>query len=204
MKSRISALMDGELERGDESDALKALAADGEARDAWRTYHLISDALRDTRLLTGSFAERVAARLADEPTVIAPGRLAPAAGDTRRFALSAAAGVAAVALVGWLAFAPQQPSAPAPQLARSAQPAATPQSAPAPQLVQSAQPAAAPQSAPAPQALAAAPKEAAQVAPPSAADDYLLAHQAYSPRNSLQGVAPYVRTVSGAALAGKK
>jgi predicted acyltransferase len=38
--------------------------------------------------------------------------------------------------------------------------------------------------------------ETAQVAPPDAANDYLLAHQGYSPRNSLQGVAPYVRTVS--------
>jgi sigma-E factor negative regulatory protein RseA len=40
---------------------------------------------------------------------------------------------------------------------------------------------------------------ATQVAPPDSADDYLLAHQGYSPRNSLQGVAPYVRTVSGEA-----
>ncbi len=36
----------------------------------------------------------------------------------------------------------------------------------------------------------------AQVPPPDATNDYLLAHQGYSPRNSLQGVAPYVRTVS--------
>ena len=31
---------------------------------------------------------------------------------------------------------------------------------------------------------------------PSAANDYLLAHQAFSPKISLQGMAPYVRTVS--------
>ena len=30
--------------------------------------------------------------------------------------------------------------------------------------------------------------------------DYLLAHQVYSPRNSLQGVVPYVRTVSAEAV----
>ncbi len=41
------------------------------------------------------------------------------------------------------------------------------------------------------------PVETARVAPPEAADDYLLAHQGYSPRNSLQGMAAYVRTVSG-------
>jgi hypothetical protein len=31
---------------------------------------------------------------------------------------------------------------------------------------------------------------------PTQANDYLLAHQAFSPRVSLQGMAPYVRTVS--------
>ena len=41
----------------------------------------------------------------------------------------------------------------------------------------------------------------AQTAPkivplPSATNDYLLAHQGFSPRMSLQGVQPYVRTVS--------
>jgi hypothetical protein len=39
---------------------------------------------------------------------------------------------------------------------------------------------------------------------PAATDDYLLAHQGYSPRNRLQGVAPYVRTVSGQALESKR
>jgi sigma-E factor negative regulatory protein RseA len=186
MKSRVSALMDGELEQHEAHVALKALAADGEARDAWRTYHLISDALRETRLLSNNFAQRVAARLAEEPTVVAPGRLAPPLQGARWFALSAAASVAAVALVGWLAFAPQQEPASAPQLARAPQPASAAQPALASQPATVAQ------------------KEAAQVAPPSSADDYLLAHQAYSPRNSLQGVAPYVRTVSGQAVTRKK
>jgi hypothetical protein len=31
---------------------------------------------------------------------------------------------------------------------------------------------------------------------PSATNDYLLAHQIFSPHGSLQGMAPYVRTVS--------
>jgi hypothetical protein len=45
---------------------------------------------------------------------------------------------------------------------------------------------------------AAVPKEVkpAVVALPSGANDYLLAHQAFSPRMSLVGMAPYVRTVS--------
>jgi hypothetical protein len=38
--------------------------------------------------------------------------------------------------------------------------------------------------------------QAVNVPLPSAANDYLLAHQGFSPRVSLQGMAPYVRTVS--------
>jgi hypothetical protein len=34
---------------------------------------------------------------------------------------------------------------------------------------------------------------------PSGTNDYLLAHQAFSPRMSLQGMTAYVRTVSGPA-----
>lgn len=198
MKSKISAMMDGELDSGELNEPLTALGADAEARESWRTYHLISDALRETRLLSGGFAQQVAARLAAEPTVVAPGRLAPRPQGARWVALSAAASVAAIALVGWLAFVPQQEPGSVPQLARAPQPAAQPatmaqpaavaQSAGGSQLVSVTQPAAVAQ------------KEAAQVPPPSAADDYLLAHQTYSPRNSLQGVAPYVRTVSGQAV----
>ena len=44
-----------------------------------------------------------------------------------------------------------------------------------------------------------APMEIAQNIPA----EYLLAHQAYSPRNSLLGVAPYVRSVSAEAAPGK-
>ncbi len=47
-----------------------------------------------------------------------------------------------------------------------------------------------------PVAQSAAQAEIAKVAPPEAASDYVLAHQGYSPRISLQGMAPYVRTVS--------
>lgn len=164
MKSRISELMDGELD-GDEAGAmLAALGKEGEARETWRAYHLISDALHDTRMLSPDFAARVAARLADEPTVLAPAPQ-PAPRRARWLALKAVASVAAVAIVGWLAFGPQQvPQVPVAE---------------------------------APRAASVAKSGPVRVPPPAAADDYLLAHQRYSPRNSLQGMAPYVRTVSG-------
>jgi sigma-E factor negative regulatory protein RseA len=172
MKAGISEFMDSELDGREAEAMLAALREEGETREAWRAYHLISDALHDTRMLSPDFAARVAARVAGEPTVLAPATR-PAPRRAHRLALQLAAGVAAFALVSWLAFGPQQA-----------------QQVPAPV-------AQAPGAAPAAQA------EPVGVPPPAAAADYLLAHQRYSPRNSLQGMAPYVRTVSGEAGARK-
>jgi sigma-E factor negative regulatory protein RseA len=153
--------MDGEL---DDRHAIEGLKSDAQAQEAWRTYHLIGDALRGTPTLSEGFAARVAWRLADEPTVLAPGRLP--AERRPRFAMAAAASVAAVALVGWLAFAPQPQPVPAPVVAKAEKP--LPIQKPKPAIVPL----------------------------PSATNDYLLAHQGFSPRLALQGMAPYVITVS--------
>ncbi len=165
MKSRISALMDGELARHEAGGTLDALRDEGDARAAWRSYHLISDSMRDTRLLSAGFSARVAAKLAREPAVLAPSPRRRQAVQAPAWALAAAASLA-VAFVGGSAFLMMQEGTDSPP-----QIAALPVTqAPATDL--------------------------AQVPPPDAANDYLLAHQGYSPRNSLQGVAPYVRTVS--------
>jgi sigma-E factor negative regulatory protein RseA len=169
MKDRISQLMDGELDDRSAADTIKACARGGEALEAWGTYHLIGDAMRDSRVLPAGFSARVMRRLEAEPTVLAPQRPRP---DSRSWlALSAAASFAAVALVGWLAFAPQPGVAP--QLAQAPKPAAEAQ--------------------PAPTAMT-----------PSAANEYLLAHQGFSPRVSFQGMAPYVRNVSDQARGPRK
>jgi sigma-E factor negative regulatory protein RseA len=160
MSEKISALVDGELQGRSAGEAMDALR-EAQAREAWRTYHLIGDTLRGTRELGGDFSARLAWRLADEPTVLAPPRAAP---EPRRwFPLPVAASLAAVALVGWLAFAPQQQApVPAPVVAK------------------------------------AAPEERKPVIVPlpTATNDYLLAHQGFSPRLALQGMTPYVITVS--------
>ena len=189
MKSKISALMDGDLERHEAAALLDALRAEGEMRDAWRTYHLIGDAMHDTRMLSPGFAGRVAARLAAEPTVMAPARLAPAA-RPRWQLLSAAASIAAVAMVTSVWFVLQDGADPASQVAQSHK--AAPLAAAAP--------AAAPLTA---QATARTSAPTALVPPPDSANDYLYAHQGYSPRVSLQGAAPYVRMVSGEARPAK-
>jgi sigma-E factor negative regulatory protein RseA len=159
MKERISALMDGELEGRAADEAIESLRGEGEALESWRMYHLISDGLRDTRLLSAGFIVRVSQRLAEEPTVLAPGRL-PGRTPAQRFAYAAAASVAAIGLVSWLAFGPQ------------------------PRVVQE------------PIAKVETPVSPVTVPLTSAANDYLLAHQGFSPRVSLQGMVPYVRTVA--------
>jgi len=115
MKDRISALMDGELDDRGAAELIDALGRDREALLAWRSYHVISDAMREGRLLSEGFAARLSERLAAEPTVLAPRALQ---GQSRRwYALSAAASLAAVTLVGWMAFAPQPQVVPAPVVA---------------------------------------------------------------------------------------
>jgi len=89
-----------------------------------------------------------------------------------------AASIAAVALVGWMALAPRPASV---ELAKT--PIGGPHDVPA--LVRQPVP-----------ALVRQPLT-------EAARDYLIAHQVYSPRNSLQGVAPYVRSVSAEAVPAK-
>jgi sigma-E factor negative regulatory protein RseA len=111
---KISAFMDGEI-IGEEAGAQwRRLKDDERLRASWDAYHLIGDTLRGEKLwLSPEFTARLRARLADEPTVLAPRprvRLQPA---VRRFALPVAASMGGIALVAWLAvfsnpFAPQK------------------------------------------------------------------------------------------------
>lgn len=164
MREQVSAMVDGELDDQELSELLLAMHKSEDAGRAWNEYQLISDALQDTAPLSAGFGARLSARLEAEPTVLAPKRPARSADRTRWMALSAAASFSAVALVGWLAFAPQQDMNPGAPIAQ--------------------------------QAVAPAVQVADQAPLPQATNDYLLAHQTYSPRSNLQGIAPYVRTVS--------
>jgi sigma-E factor negative regulatory protein RseA len=161
MNDRISALMDGELDEKSAAQLIEALSRDADAVRTWRRYHLIGDAMRGGLPLSDGFTERLAQRLATEPTVLAPRRIRTE--SPRLFTVSAAvASLAAVAFVGWMAFAPQTHLVPAP-VAQVQPPAET---------------------------------KPVLVPLPNAANDYLLAHQGFSPRVSLQGMAPYVLTVA--------
>jgi len=167
---KISALMDGELDDRQAREQLVRLKQDDELAGCWHTFHIIGDALRGEPVLSQGFSRRLADRLDGEPTVLAPRRIAVKRIAT--YALSAAASVSAVALVGWIAFV-NNPFGPQAELAKA--PVSTPAS-PAP----------------------ATPTQLASVPSDGTMNDYLIAHQGFSPSTSIQGVVPYIRTVSGA------
>jgi sigma-E factor negative regulatory protein RseA len=155
MNERISTLMDGEADESELARNLVLLRSNTDLRRTWDTYHLIGDTLRGQ--VAPALAGRVSERLAAEPTVLAPQRRATRGRIAQRV-FSAAAGVAGVALVAWLALPGLKPE---------------------------------------PQQVAASPPGAAPAVTPVAVgvENYLLAHQSFSPAGAMQGVAPYVRTV---------
>ena len=167
---RISELMDGELETREAQRQFARIRQDQSLAHCWSTYHLIGDALRGERPLARELSGKVALKLADEPTVLAPRSYAP----TKRaatYAISIAASLSAVTLVVWIAFfnnplAPQSP----------AEVAAVPPSQPA---------------------LSVASEELASVPSEGNMNEYLRAHTEYSPSTAIQGLAPYIRSVSG-------
>jgi len=174
---KISALMDSELDEQQAREQFSRLNRDENLADSWHTFHRIGDALRGDRELSRDFGSRLAARLKDEPTVLAP-RHSP----VRRFttyALSAAASLSAIALVGWVALGgdPQTP-----------QPAQVAKAIPAPVI-----PAA-------PVATLASTPQLANVPNDGTMNEYLIAHQGFSPSTSIQRVAPYIRGVSATQL----
>lgn len=170
---QISALMDNELSEQDARQAMFRLGDTPEARESWAAYHLIGDVMRGQSSAV-DVAGRVATSLQNEPTVLAP-RRTTRSGKALTFALSAAASVSAIAVVGWMAFSTGSLVQPPAELAKA------PQSGPAVQSVAEPQ-------------LASLPIDGQM-------NEYLLAHQGVSPSSGLQGVAPYIRSISTAPAA---
>ena len=161
MNQHISALADGELFDDEAEALLDQLKRDPEGRADWEIYHLIGDALRQPESVRIGVSDALFERLQAEPTVLAPRQRANL--NARWFALSAAASLVALALVGWMSMQitrqPQgqhivmlQPHSPV-----SLQPASFSE---------------------------------------SGMNEYLLAHQEFSPSSGMQGSTPYIRTVA--------
>lgn len=170
MKSKISALMDGELNSEDVAGTITQLKKTDELRDEWATYHLIGDALRQSTASI-DIVQRVSTRLAAEPTVLAPP--SPMEHKFKVFALSAAASVAAVAVVGWISL--QNMDRPQENLASN-----KPVLQPAVQTTSG----------------AISIPVAGSVPAPAHINDYLLAHREFSATPAMHGITPYIRTVA--------
>ncbi len=119
MNDRISALVDGELSRDESMATIKSLGASDVARDEWDTYHVIGAALRN-EVLDGVSARRartdaIFAKLASEPTVLAPAAMKKVVAPEKRtrIMLAMAASVATVSAVGLVAWRQQSMSVPA-------------------------------------------------------------------------------------------
>ncbi len=165
---KLSALIDGEASRGETRTTMRQLKASGECCDAWETFHLIGDVMRgDHTALPADFQARFHACMEQEPTVIARHM---AWRKTTHLALSAAASCAAVAVILTLVLT-DNPLQPQPQIA----------AIPKAELIQVAQPLA---------------PEPVPIASQARINEYLMAHQEYSPSTAFQGVLPYVRTVA--------
>ncbi len=181
MNEQLSALMDSELSDAEAARFIKSMKTHHTLHETWDTYHLLGDVLRKSPQLSTEFSTRLAQRLAQEPTVLAP-RREPLSPAIRHFPVSIAASVAAVSLVGILAL----------QIGRLNQSALSQQIATAPTATQQLA-----QALPYPPV---ADKKLVAVAhipnnvkfTNATANTYLLAHQEYSP-----SYAPaYVRVVS--------
>ncbi|SFE65707.1 sigma-E factor negative regulatory protein [Nitrosomonas sp. Nm166] len=72
MKSKVSALMDGELDKQETPNVIEALRKNEEWRQEWETYHLIGDALRQSSRLSMNISSSVNQKLKTEPTVLFP------------------------------------------------------------------------------------------------------------------------------------
>jgi hypothetical protein len=119
-KERVSALIDGELGGAEWDELVERMKSDPELRRTWDDYQLIGDALRGEAFrsdLDAHFGAGVSARLAAEPTALAPPRQRDLPHHAGWYALAAAASVSAVALVVWTALPVMQPQ---PQVASDA------------------------------------------------------------------------------------
>ena len=165
---RISAFMDGESGQTETQQAIIRLKQREDCSETWGVFHLIGDTLRGDPPLRDDFMARFHARIEQEPTQLAP-RVTWR--KSASYALSAAASLAAVAVVVVLVLSDNPLKPQAPIAAVTAPPATTTARAN-------------PQARPLP-----APNQ-------GKVNEYLMAHQEFSPSTAFQGVAPYVRTVS--------
>ena len=70
----LSTMVDGEASDAEITDCLSQMKHDGDIQNRWSEYFLIGEAMRGIEPTSGDFIKRFSARLASEPTVLAPPR----------------------------------------------------------------------------------------------------------------------------------
>lgn len=177
----LSALIDGELDADEAAAVLDALCSDAELQRRWSDLQLAGDALRSSEVAAchaDDFCDRVRKSLANEPTVLAPQRLARPA--WRRFSLPGLAVAASVAALAFVAVPLLR--APSPDvMAQKQLPATAPVVASTAVLASS-------------QAEA---KAAAAIANARALDPYFAAHRELTGGSPLPRAAAYLRPGAG-------
>ena len=132
---QLSALVDGELGAEGVLRACAAWRNDASSRQTWHAYQLIGDVLRSDDLAASpvkdeAFLQRLRARLADEPVVLAPlpAALAPVAAvrSVRRWRAGAAVAAGFVAVAGVLVVTRAPSPEPDASLARAPAPVVAP------------------------------------------------------------------------------
>jgi sigma-E factor negative regulatory protein RseA len=181
---RISAFADSELDEGDVEAVLAALR-EPQAKQTWDAYHRIGDMLRSDDMtvpMSTDFSSKVMSRLDDEPVVLAPVARQDgiATKNVKRFLLPGVAAAAAAAVV-WVG-APQL-------LVASKEPA---KESPAISVASTASAVMSPS-----ERVASTARIQDDMLRDPGLDEYLLAHQRFSP--SLYSTVQYARSATFAA-----
>tara|TARA_B110000037_G_C16857313_1_gene398483 strand:+ start:127 stop:615 length:489 start_codon:yes stop_codon:yes gene_type:complete len=106
-KEYISGLIDGEV--GDEQEAVtyQSLKKSSQARDVWRTYHVVGDVIR-SEARSGLSQSRFHEALDAEPTVVAP-LMNRVKKPIEQSWMKIVASFAVIGVVGWLGIADNSP-----------------------------------------------------------------------------------------------
>lgn len=115
MNEKLSALLDGELSQEELRQVLREVASDSGLGKCWGRYHLIREVMREEldQLALGDLSSAIARRVEQEPTILAPRRLAVRSRAAQMVTgVALAASVAAVAIVGVRWMAPDEVAPP--------------------------------------------------------------------------------------------
>lgn len=175
MSEEISALLDGELPEREGFEQIDLMNGNPEGLRVWETYGLIGDVLRGHT--HAGCASRVCSRIAVEPVVVSTiyhsaQRWPSDNAGQKWFVMSAAAVISAITFVAWVSL-PMMAGTNQDKIVR------------APSSVETAR-----------TSIASGSSPDSTAASTQQVGGYIMAHQQFSPSNSIQGAATYVRLVS--------